>query len=166
MSWPILYIWRKGSRNSIGGLFWPPQIRLLLMLWWFEKRYYINSLKHILALQKYISITSLMRCLSLIGIDAIWQLRLGCLLMRTITNFLRYTGYLKFINGPISRIILLILVQVQLLSCLLFWLLASLRLKTMSLNIAQQFMKEMVKNYFGLLKIQVKFLINWSQVVF
>ena len=30
----------------------------------------------------------------------------------------------------------------------------------MSLNIAQQFMKEMVKKYFGLLKIQVKFLIN------
>ena len=35
-----------------------------------------------------------------------------------------------------------------------------LRLKTMSLNIAQLYMKEMVKNYFGLLKIQVKFLIN------
>ena len=33
-------------------------------------------------------------------------------------------------------------------------------LKTMSLNIAQQFMKEIVKIYFGLLKIQVKFLIN------
>ena len=28
----------------------------------------------------------------------------------------------------------------------------------MSLNIAQQFMKEMVKIYFGLLKIQVKLL--------
>ena len=32
--------------------------------------------------------------------------------------------------------------------------------KTMSLNIAHQFMKDMVKIYFGLLKIQVKFLIN------
>ena len=32
----------------------------------------------------------------------------------------------------------------------------------MSLNIAQQFKKKMVKNYFVLLKIQVKFLINWS----
>ena len=32
----------------------------------------------------------------------------------------------------------------------------------MSLNIAQQFMKEMVIIYFDLLKIQVKFLINWS----
>ena len=30
----------------------------------------------------------------------------------------------------------------------------------MSLNIAQQFMKGMVKNYFGLLEIQVKFLLN------
>ena len=30
----------------------------------------------------------------------------------------------------------------------------------MPLNIAQQFMKEMIKNFFGLLKIQVKFLIN------
>ena len=32
----------------------------------------------------------------------------------------------------------------------------------MSLSIALQFIKEMVKQYFGLLKIQVKFLINWS----
>ena len=39
-------------------------------------------------------------------------------------------------------------------------------IKNTSLNIAQQFMKEMVKNYFGLLKIQVKFLINWSLEVF
>ena len=30
----------------------------------------------------------------------------------------------------------------------------------MSLNIAQKFMKETVKIYFGLFKIQVKFLIN------
>ena len=28
---------KKGSRNSIGGLFWSPQIRLLTMLWLFEK---------------------------------------------------------------------------------------------------------------------------------
>ena len=41
-------------------------------------------------------------------------------LMRTIASFLRYTGYLNFINGPISRVLLLILVQVQLLSCLFF----------------------------------------------
>ena len=39
-------------------------------------------------------------------------------------------------------------------------------IKTMSLNIAQLFMKEMVKIYFGLLKIQVKFLINLSLEVF
>ena len=42
---------------------------------------------------------------------------LGCFLMRTIANFLRYTGYLNFINGPISHVLLLILVHVQLLSC-------------------------------------------------
>ena len=62
------------------------------------------------------SITGLMRRLSLIGIDAIWQLNLGCLLMRTISSFLRYTGYLNFINGPICRVLLLILAHVQLLS--------------------------------------------------
>ena len=101
------------------------------------------------------SITGLIQRRSMIGIDAIWQLSLGCLLMRTITSSLRYTGYLNFINGRISRVLLLILVHVQLLSCLFFRLLAPLHLKTMSLNIAQQFMKEMVKIYFGLLKIQV-----------
>ena len=60
-------------------------------------------------------------------------------------SFLRYTGCLNFINDPLNRVLLLILVHVQLLSCLFFSLLASLRLKTMSLNIAQLFMKEMVK---------------------
>ena len=33
-------------------------------------------------------------------------------------------------------------------------------IKTMSLNIAQLFMKEMVKNYFGLSNIRLKFSIN------
>ena len=61
-----------------------------------------------------------MRCLSLIGIDTIWQLSLGCLLMRTIASFLRYTGYLSFISGPIICVLLLILVHVQLLNCLFF----------------------------------------------
>ena len=72
----------------------------------------------------------------------------------------------KLHKRPLSHILMLILVHVQLLSCLFFLLLASLRLKTMSLNIAQQFMKENVKIYFGLLKIQVKFLINGSLEVF
>ena len=62
----------------------------------------------------------LMRRLSLIGIDAISQLSLRFLLMRTIASFLRYTGYLNFIYGLISRILLLILVHVQILSCLFF----------------------------------------------
>ena len=89
----------------------------------------------------------------MIGIDVIWQLSLGRLWVRTIASFLRYTGYLNFINGRIRRVLLLILVHVQLQSCLFFLLLASLRLKTMSLNIAQQFMKGIVQIYFGLLMI-------------
>ena len=52
-------------------------------------------------MQKHMSVTGLMRRLSLIGIDAIWQLSLGFLLMRTIARRLCYTGYLNFINGPI-----------------------------------------------------------------
>ena len=52
------------------------------------------------------SIKGSMRRLSLIGIDAIWQLSLGCLLMRTTESFLCYTGYLNFINGPINHEIL------------------------------------------------------------
>ena len=66
----------------------------------------------------------------------------------------------KLNKRPYKFRFMLILVHAQLLSCLFFCLFASLRLKTMSLNIAQQFMKKMVKYYFGLLKIQVKFLIN------
>ena len=81
-------------------------------------------------------------------------------MMKTIAGFLRYTGYVNFINGPISRVLLQILVHVQLPSCLFFRHLASLRLKTMSLNIAQQYMKGMINIYFGLLKLQVNFLIN------
>ena len=46
------------------------------------------------------SITGLMRRQWLIGIDAIWQLSLGRLLMRTIASFQRYIGYLNFIKRP------------------------------------------------------------------
>ena len=90
------------------------------MLWSFEKGTILTPLRKSLALQKHMSITGLMTLLSLIGIDAIWQLSFGCLLMRTIASLLRYTGNLNFINGPISRILLLLLmlVHVQLLSCL------------------------------------------------
>ena len=88
------------------------------------KRYYINTLNQELSTAKNVNITGLMRRLSLIGIDVIWQLSSGCLLMRTIASFLCYTGYLNFINGPINHVLLLILAHVQLLSCLFFWLLA------------------------------------------
>ena len=97
-----------------------PQIRLLTMLWSFEKDTILTPYSENLALQKHMSITGLMRRLSLIGIDAIWQLSLGCLLMRTIASFQHYIDHLNFIHGPISRSLLLILVHVQLLSCLFF----------------------------------------------
>ena len=90
------------------------------MLWSFEKRYFIYTFKQELGTEKHMSITSLERCLSLIGIDAIWQLSFSCLLIRTIASFLRYTGYLNFINDLINRVLLLILVHVQLLSCPFF----------------------------------------------
>ena len=101
------------------------------------------------------SITGLMRRLSLIGIDAIWQLSLGCLLMRTIASFLCYTGYLNFTNGPISRVLLLIssACTTTELSILLTFCLTEIKNHVIII-------KEMVKIYFGLLKIQVKFLIN------
>ena len=49
--------------------------------------------------------------------------------MRAIASFLRYTAYLNFINGNISRVLLQILVYLQLLSRLFFRRLASLRFK-------------------------------------
>ena len=64
------------------------------------------------------SITGLMKRLLLIGIDAIWQLSLGCLLMSKLPTLYWLPN---FINGHISRILLLILVHVQLLSCLNFF---------------------------------------------
>ena len=82
--------------------------------------------------------------------------------MRTIASFLRYTNNLNFINGPYksqrfianSSACTTTELSILLTSCL-----TAIK-KTMSLNIAQQFMKEIVKNYFGLLKIQVKLFIN------
>ena len=57
---------------------------------------FLKTVVFLSVLQKYVgdkmSIIGLMRRLSLIGIDAIWQLSLGCLLMRTTTSFQRYTG--------------------------------------------------------------------------
>ena len=72
------------------------------MLWSFEKDTILTPYSKNLALQKHMSITGMMRRLSLIGIDAIWQLSLGCLMMRTIAGFLRYTSYLNLMNDPIS----------------------------------------------------------------
>ena len=72
----------------------------------FKKRYYINTLKNELSTAKTYEHNRLDET-SIVDrhrIDAIWQLSLVCLLMRTIASFLRYTGYLNFINGPINRV--------------------------------------------------------------
>ena len=105
------------------------------------------------------SITSLMRRLSLIGIDAIWQLSL-VFFYEDHSKLPTLYWVPKLHKRPYkSRLIAnSSACTTTELSILLTF--ASLRLKTTSLNVAQLFMKEMVTNYFGLLKIQVKFLIN------
>ena len=67
-----------------------------------------------------------------------------------IASFLRYTDYLNITKCPISHVLLYILIHVLLLNCLYFWLLVSLQLKSMLLNIVKQFLRGMVKIYFGL----------------
>ena len=99
-----------------------------------------------------------MRRLSLIGIDAIWQLSLGLFVDEDYSKLPTLYWLPKLHKRPYkSRFI------ANSSACTtteLSILLTSFLTATMSLNIAQQFMKEMVKIYFGLLKIQVKFLIN------
>ena len=75
------------------------------------------------------SIISLMRGMSLIGIGAIYLLSLVCLLMRIVASFLRYTGILNLKKTLYISCLLPILVHVLLLSCLYLYLLTSLRLK-------------------------------------
>ena len=105
------------------------------------------------------SITGLIRRLSLIGIDAIWQLSLGWLLMRTIASFLSCTGYLNFINGPITRFIANSSactnteLSILLTSCLT-------AIKNHVIKYCTTVYERNGKNYFGLLTIQVEFLIN------
>ena len=99
-----------------------------------------------------------MRRLLLIGIDAIRRLSLVCFLMRIIASFLRYTGYLNFINDPISRFITISS------SCTTTQL--SILLTTCIIVIKNHFIlyrktvyESNAKFYLGLLKIQVSFLI-------
>ena len=92
----------------------------IVVVW---KMYYIRTIKQEASTTKHMSITGLMRGLPLIGIDAIWRLSLVCLSMRITASFLCYTGYLNFINDPISRVLLQILVHVLLQNCLFNWLL-------------------------------------------
>ena len=103
---------------------------------------------------------NLMRRLSLIGIDAIWQLSLGFFVDEDNSKLPTLYWLPKLHKRPYkSRFIAnssactTTELSIRFTSCFT-------AIKTMSFNIAQQFMKEMVKIYFGVLKIQVKFLIN------
>ena len=71
---------KKGVQEFRRRFVLAPQVRLLTMLWSFEKGTILTPLSKNLALQKHMSIAGLMRRLSLIGIDAICQLSLGCCL--------------------------------------------------------------------------------------
>ena len=125
---------------------------LLTVLWSFERDAVLAPWGMNLALLGRVSMAGLMGRLSLVGVDAVWQLGLGCLLVGAVAGFLRCTGYLGFMGGPMGRVLLLVLVRVRLLGCLFFWLLASLRLGAVSLNIAQLFMKGTVKKLFWFIK--------------
>ena len=89
------------------------------MSWSFEKCTSLTSSSKTLALLRPMSIICLKRSLSLIDIDALWQLSLVYLLMRIIASFLRSTGYQNFIKDTVKiYVLLLILAHILLLSCL------------------------------------------------
>ena len=97
----------------------------------------------------------MMRRLTLIGINAIWQLSLGLFDDEDHSKLPTLYWLPKLHKRPYkSRFI------ANSSSCTPTELSILLTSCPMSINIAQQFMKGMVKIYFGLLKIQVKFLIN------
>ena len=75
-------------------------------------RYYINTLKQEFSTAKIYKHNKLDET-SIVD-------RHRCHMAAKFGLFLRYTGYLNFIIGPISHVLLLILVHVQLLSCLFF----------------------------------------------
>ena len=79
--------------------------------------------------------------------------------MRTIASFLRFTGYLNFINGPMSRFIAnsSACTTSELSTLLTSYFTA---IKNHVIKYCTTVYEEMVKHYFGLLKIQVKVLIN------
>ena len=80
--------------------------------------YYINTLKQELSTAKHISITGLMRRLSLIDVDAA---KFGVFVDENHSKLPTIYWLLKLQkNDPISHVLLLILVLVQLLSCLFF----------------------------------------------
>ena len=87
--------------------------------------------------------------------------------MWTIASFLRDNGYLNFIKGPISHVLLLILDHVLLPSCLFFFLTSCFTaIKNHVIKYCTAVYEKNGEDYFGLLKIQAKFFINYSLDVF
>ena len=73
------------------------------------------------------------------------------------TTFLRCTGYLNSIKTPIKQDLLEILVLVRQQNFLNCKPRVLQLLKNMLSNIVKKYMRDLVKTYFGPLKIQVKF---------
>ena len=143
----------------MGGLFWPPQIRLLTMLWSFEKDTILTPYSKNLTLQTYEhnrlderSIVDRHRCHMAVKLGLFVDedhSKLPTIYSLPTLHKRPYKS--RFIAN--SSACTTTELSILLTSCLT-------AIKKMSLNIAQQFMKEMVTIYFGLLKTQVKLFIN------
>ena len=84
-----------------------------------KKRYYINTLKLELRTAKTHGPNRLDEAPVVERHQFHMATRFG-VLIRTITSFLSFTGYQNFINDPVRHVLLLILVDVQLPSCLYY----------------------------------------------
>ena len=78
-------------------------------------------------------------------------------LKKTKTKFLRFTGYLNSIKFHIKQDLLLILVLVRQQNFLKLLTSCLTALKNMLSRTVSRYMRDPVKIYFGLLKIQLKF---------
>ena len=131
------------------------------MLWSFEKDTILTPLSKNLALQKHISITGRLDETSIVDRHRCHMAAKFGLFVDEDQSKLPTLYWLpKLHNRPYklrfianSSACTTTELSILLASCLT-------AIKTTSLNIAQLFLKEMQKYYFGLLKIQVKFLIN------
>ena len=73
------------------------------------------------------------------------------------TKFLRYTGYLNSLKNPIKQDLLLILALVRQQNFLKLVTLCLTAVENMLSSNVKRYMRDPVKTYFGLFKIQEKF---------